>query len=76
MFLKEYKIIYRIIIKRKFMEEAMSLLIKNGTIVTSEKKFKSDVFIENEIIKKIGENLELEGSQVIDARGMYLIPGG
>lgn len=54
----------------------MSLLIKNGTIVTSEKKSKSDIYVEDEIIKKIGEDLEEKDAYVIDAKGMYIIPGG
>ncbi|MEM0965989.1 MAG: dihydropyrimidinase [Verrucomicrobiota bacterium] len=53
----------------------MSLLIKNGEVVTAERRFLSDVFCEGEEITRIGENLEVEADEVIDARGKYVFPG-
>lgn len=51
-------------------------LIKNATIVNENKTFKSDVFIENEIIKQLGVNLNPTGNFItIEADGKYLIPG-
>ena len=35
----------------------MSLLIKNGFIVTASDKYTGDIFIENEIVKEIGLNI-------------------
>ncbi len=54
----------------------MSLLIKNGRIVTAEEDFYSDLFIENEKIKFIGQNPELQADETIDAAGKLVIPGG
>lgn len=53
------------------------ILIKGATIINEEKIFQSDVLIENDRIKEIGQDLQLnsEQGQVIDANGLYLIPG-
>lgn len=54
----------------------MSLLIKNGTVVTAEREFMGDVLCEGELIKEVGENLEAPaGAEVIDATGKYVFPG-
>lgn len=52
----------------------MSTVIKNGTIVTADRSFKSDVLIEGESIIAIGA--DLKGDKVIDATGCYIMPGG
>ena len=52
----------------------MSKVIKGGTIVTADREWKSDILIEGEIIKQIGNNLA--GDEVVDAEGAYVIPGG
>ncbi len=56
----------------------MTLLIKNGTIVNSDKTQLADVLVENGVISKIGDDLVLESTpdKIIDASGCYLIPGG
>ena len=54
----------------------MSVLIKNGMVVTSENEVKADVYIEGETIKAIGENLNMEADEVVDAEGKYVLPGG
>ena len=54
----------------------MSLLIKNGTVVTSEDEVKADVYVEGETIKAIGENLDVKADEVIDAKGKFILPGG
>lgn len=51
-------------------------LIKNGTIVTAVDEFVGDILIDGEKIIEIGENLEAEGAEVIDAKGFYVLPGG
>ena len=54
----------------------MSLLIKNGTIVTATDQYVGDVFIEGEKITTIGTALALPADRVIDATGKYVLPGG
>jgi len=54
----------------------MKLLLKNGTIVTSDKVFKEDTLIENGLISKIGKNLEIDKGEVVDLCGKYVMPGG
>ncbi len=54
----------------------MKKIIRNGTIVTASDTYQADVLIENEKIAAIGHNLDAEGAEVIDARGLYVIPGG
>lgn len=54
----------------------MSLLIKNGRIITAVDDYHADIFIENETISVIGKNLEMNADRVIDATGKLVIPGG
>ncbi|MCK5779892.1 MAG: amidohydrolase family protein, partial [Psychrilyobacter sp.] len=54
----------------------MKLLLKNGTIVTSEKVLKEDILVENGIISKIGKNLSIENGEILDLHGLYIMPGG
>lgn len=52
----------------------MSKVIKNGTIVTADRTWKADVLIDGETIVDIGT--DLNGDEVIDATGCYVMPGG
>ena len=54
----------------------MSVLIKNGRIITAVDDYLADIFIKNETVTLIGENLEIEADEIIDASGKYLFPGG
>jgi len=54
----------------------MSILIKNGRVITAVDDYMADVYIENETVTTIGKNLEIESDKVIDASGKYLFPGG
>ena len=55
----------------------MRILIKNGTIVTSERTFKSDFLIEDGIISEISEQIpEKDECELIDASDRYIFPGG
>ena len=54
----------------------MSLLIKNGTIATASDTYEADIYIENGVIRYIGENIEEDADEVVDAKGKYVIPGG
>ena len=53
----------------------MSIIIKNGTIVTPRGSYISDIKIENEIITNISENLQDDRAQIIDVTGCLLFPG-
>ncbi len=54
----------------------MSVLIKNGRIITASDDFIGDIYIEGEVIKTIGAGLEIKADQFIDASGMLIFPGG
>jgi dihydropyrimidinase len=55
----------------------MTLLIKNGTVVTADKTFAADVLIEGETIKEVRPDIAAEAAhQVVDAAGMLVLPGG
>lgn len=54
----------------------MSLLIKNGEIITADSRYKADIYVEDETITRIGHNLEAPpGTEVVDASGKYVFPG-
>tara|TARA_B110000438_G_scaffold50103_1_gene50585 strand:- start:6475 stop:7806 length:1332 start_codon:yes stop_codon:yes gene_type:complete len=53
----------------------VKLIIKNATIVNEGSSFKSDVLIEKGIIKKIASQITVLADKIIDANGLYLIPG-
>jgi len=53
------------------------ILIKGGEVVNEDGRKMADVYIEDKIIKQVGENLDVPGgAQVIDATGKLVIPGG
>jgi len=54
----------------------MSILIKNGHIVTASDDYRGDIYIENEKIAAIGQNLKIKADEVINARGKLVFPGG
>jgi dihydropyrimidinase len=54
----------------------MSLLIKNGRIITADSDQTADIFIEGEKIKAIGKDLQINADETIDASGMLVFPGG
>lgn len=54
----------------------MSILIKNGRVITASENAIADIFIEGESIKAIGQNLQIPADQVIDATGKLIFPGG
>jgi dihydropyrimidinase len=53
----------------------MSLLIKNGTIVTADAQFTGDILCRDGVIAEIGHDLTSTDSEVIDATGNYVFPG-
>lgn len=54
----------------------MSVLIKNGYVVTAAELYVADILIEDETIKAIGKDLNVHADQTIDATGMLIFPGG
>lgn len=54
----------------------MSLLIKNGEIVTASERYVADIYCENETITRIDKNISAPaGADVIDATGKFVFPG-
>ena len=55
----------------------MTTLIRGGTVVNADRAFRADVLIEGDTIAAVGENLPVPvGASVIDAGGLYVMPGG
>ncbi|NQU68408.1 MAG: dihydropyrimidinase [Candidatus Marinimicrobia bacterium] len=54
----------------------MSVLIKNARIITAVDDYRADVYIEDEQVSVIGNDLQMEADTIIDAQGKYLFPGG
>ncbi len=54
----------------------MSILIKNGTIITSSDTSMGDILIDGEKIIQIGSGLSVGSADVIDASGKLVLPGG
>lgn len=52
----------------------MSIVIKNGTVVTADMTYEADVRVDGGKIEVIGPNLI--GDQQLDATGCYVMPGG
>lgn len=54
----------------------MSLLIKNGEIITASERYTADIWCENETITRIDKNITAPaGAEVIDAKGKFVFPG-
>jgi dihydropyrimidinase len=54
----------------------MSILIKNGRVITAEQDYVADVYVEKDQVTTIGANLKIQADTIIDAGGKYVIPGG
>ncbi len=54
----------------------MRTLFRNGTVVTAERTFPADVLVDGERIAAIAPGLSADGAEVVDASGLYLLPGG
>jgi dihydropyrimidinase len=53
----------------------MSVLIKNGLVVTASGSYAADVYVEGEKITAIGSGFQQKADEVVEARGRYLLPG-
>ncbi|HEY3763095.1 MAG TPA: dihydropyrimidinase [Verrucomicrobiae bacterium] len=54
----------------------MSLLIKNGEIVTATERYVADILCRGQTITRIARNIKPPpGAEIIDARGKYVFPG-
>src|SRR5438067_4033958 len=54
----------------------MSLLIKNGEIITPDERYTADIFCENETITRIERNIDkVKADETVDASGKYVFPG-
>lgn len=52
------------------------ILIKNGTIFTHDKTiYNMDILIENNKVIDIDTNIKADNCDIIDAKGLYIIPG-
>lgn len=54
----------------------MSILIRNGHVVTASEHYDADVYIEGEQIVAIGKNLNYTAATTLDAGGKLIFPGG
>ena len=53
----------------------MSVLFKGGTIVNATGRYVADVFADGDKIKAIGIDLDNPADEVVDAKGLYILPG-
>ena len=53
------------------------LVVRGGTVVTAQDQFSADVYCEDGVIRAVGPNLDVPaGTEVVDAGGQYVFPGG
>ncbi len=52
-----------------------TILIKQATIVNEGRQFIADVLIKNGLIERIDSHIDQHADQVINAEGLYLLPG-
>lgn len=52
----------------------MNLLIKNAKVVDCSQNFIGDVYIEGGLIKEIGREINKQGLEIVDAKGLTLMP--
>jgi dihydropyrimidinase len=53
----------------------MSVLIRNGRVVTAADDYVADIFVDGERISLIGQTLDIAADKVVDASGRYVLPG-
>src|ERR1700730_11905659 len=59
-----------------FHRRTMSLLIKNGEIVTASERYKADIYCEGGTITRIDRDISAPpDATVVDATGKFVFPG-
>jgi dihydropyrimidinase len=54
-----------------------STLIRNGRVITASDDYVADVLMQGGVIRSVGKQLEVgDGVAVVDATGLYVLPGG
>ena len=55
----------------------MTIVIRGGTLITASETYQADILVEGEKIQLVGMNLPLSAdTQVVDASGKLILPGG
>jgi dihydropyrimidinase len=54
----------------------MTVVIRNGRIITASDDYTADIFIDGEKVIAIGKDLPVSADKEIDATGMLVMPGG
>lgn len=70
-------LIFKIIKKKEAVIKTMRTLIKEGTVLlgTEYQPEKTDIYIEDNNIVRIGKNLDIEADEVINAKDLLITPG-
>ena len=53
-----------------------TVLVRNGTVVTSSDRYDADIYIDDGVITLIGTGLSVPAETVVDASGCLVMPGG
>ncbi|MDD2213367.1 MAG: dihydropyrimidinase [Oscillospiraceae bacterium] len=53
----------------------MSVLLKNGRIITASQSFTADLLLENEKIAALGQGLPYKADEILDVSGKWIFPG-
>ncbi len=54
----------------------VSVLIRNGRVVTAVDDYHADIYVDGEVVALIGRELVIDADTVIDASGKLVVPGG
>jgi dihydropyrimidinase len=54
----------------------MSTLVKGGRVVTADDDRLADVLVEGDVVVEVTHEIDAAADRVIDATGMYVLPGG
>ncbi|MDR0568443.1 MAG: dihydropyrimidinase [Spirochaetaceae bacterium] len=54
----------------------MDVIVKNGTIVTGSQMFRGDIGVERGKIAVIADRIAGSAGRIVDAEGLYVLPGG
>ena len=58
------------------MRGILKKIITGGLVATASDVYEADILIENGKIVQIGKDLSVDGAEIIDATGKYVMPGG